>query len=864
MAKCLVSPAPALDNCVSPLRRGRTLPDLAMDGRLLREGSLVIRRWVSRCFCWAASLGAILSLYTGTARAQYMYLDVNGDGVNDSSDLLTSTTTSVDVWLQTDRNRDGSTVVCTRSDNLFGINSYEIILRASGAIAWGAWTDRMNLSVNARAESATDLYIYRAAPFTHPPGTYRLGTLAISGIGSTTTLDIVSATNAQPGGYTSFGSPCEGSDFDNLLKLGVDWFDVSGVQHGCVESPPGNALPVLSAPATVSGVAGAAVEIQATATDADAGTNLTVTVSGAPASLTLSGNAGSASVTARLSGFLGVNEAGSYMIRWTASDESCGIDTATTLLTVAPPDRPPVVSAPVAVNAVENAEMAFTATASDPDGDDIESITAVFLPAGATFLANASKTAGVFTWTPDYSQAGTYRVEISAESNCRTVTIGGEPLTTCVRSGVTTTIVVAEADQSPVVYAPAHLEGEEDVPLSIRIEANDADGDPITTLAAAPLPPGATFTVGADQASGVLEWTPARGAAGLHDVTFTASNALQASATTVITVRPGADRLPVVTAPASVRGTEGVALAFTATASDPDGDAIESLVAAPLPAGATFSVDPAATSGLFEWTPALGQSGTYVVQLSAESACRPSGISGAVICARGAATTAITVTAAAQEVAASAFVTNANRVIRLHSGKPAWCAQVEPVNGSYENSGVDLASLSLSYGGARISAVAAKTSAAGDKNGNGVEELTACFAKEDLRALLAGLPHGGSTVDVALEGRLFTGEGIHADLAIRVVVTGPALSAAISPNPMNPEALLTFVTSRAGWARISLFDLQGRLARRLVDAGALGAGFHQIRVDGLREDGSRLPSGVYFYRVETSEGTALGRVVIAK
>ncbi|MEK7314573.1 MAG: putative Ig domain-containing protein, partial [Candidatus Eisenbacteria bacterium] len=414
------------------------------------------------------------------------------------------------------------------------------------------------------------------------------------------------------------------------------------------------------------------------------------------------------------------------------------------------------------------------------------------------------------------------------------------------------------------VYAPPNHEGEEDVPLSVRIEANDADGDPITTLTAAPLPPGATFTAGADQASGVLEWTPARGAAGIHDVTFTASNVLEASATTVITVRPGADRLPAVTAPVGVRGVEGMALAFTATAADPDGNAIESLVAAPLPAGATFSVDPSGTSGMFDWTPALGQAGTYVVQLSAESACRPSGISGAAICARGAAATAITVTAAAQDVAATAFVTNVNRAIRLRSGKPTWCVQVESVNGSYENSGVDLASLSLSFGGGRILAVAAKTSVVGDKNGNGIEELTACFTKEDLRGLFAGLPHGGSTVDVALEGRLFTGESLHADLAIRVVLTGPALSATISPNPMNPEAVLSFVTLRAGWARISLFDLQGRLARRLVDAGELRAGFHEVRVDGLREDGMRLPSGVYFYQVETPEGSALGRVVIAK
>lgn len=67
-----------------------------------------------------------------------------------------------------------------------------------------------------------------------------------------------------------------------------------------------------------------------------------------------------------------------------------------------------------------------------------------------------------------------------------------------------------------------------------------------------------------------------------------------------------------------------------------------------------------------------------------------------------------------------------------------------------------------------------------------------------------------------------------------------------------------------GWARVSLFDLQGRLMRRVMDERALNAGIHDVRVDGLREDGARLPSGVDSYRVEIAEGASLGRLVIAK
>ena len=75
-----------------PPRLIRTIPELATDGRLLSGVSFVIHRSVSRCRSWAVALGVLLALSTGTARAQYMYLDVNGDGVNTGDDVLTSTT----------------------------------------------------------------------------------------------------------------------------------------------------------------------------------------------------------------------------------------------------------------------------------------------------------------------------------------------------------------------------------------------------------------------------------------------------------------------------------------------------------------------------------------------------------------------------------------------------------------------------------------------------------------------------------------------------------------------------------------------------------------------------------------------------
>ena len=60
---------------------------------------------------------------------------------------------------------------------------------------------------------------------------------------------------------------------------------------------------------------------------------------------------------------------------------------------------------------------------------------------------------------------------------------------------------------------------------------------------------------------------------------------------------------------------EGQQLAFLVEASDPDGT-IPALSAAPLPAGASFT-DRGDGQGVFDWTPADGQAGTYEITFTA-------------------------------------------------------------------------------------------------------------------------------------------------------------------------------------------------------------------------------------------------------
>jgi len=72
------------------------------------------------------------------------------------------------------------------------------------------------------------------------------------------------------------------------------------------------------------------------------------------------------------------------------------------------------------------------------------------------------------------------------------------------------------------------------------------------------------------------------------------------------------------------------------------------------------------------------------------------------------------------------------------------------------------------------------------------------------------------------------------------------------PNPFNAQTRIAFELARAGEVTLEVFDITGRLVRRLVD-GRIAEGTHEISLD-ARD----LPSGVYVYRL------AAGEVIEAK
>jgi hypothetical protein len=184
---------------------------------------------------------AVVALAIGVpASAQYMYLDVNGDGLcnpaGGPSDVLTTGTTTVDVYIKTNLNADGSPAVCSPprgNGEAMTINSYTFILSApTGGVTYGAWTDNMGFTINAntypdgRGVAGNDIWIAKASGTPSAPGSYRLGTLAVTVTSSGARLEIHESSSIDGVAMTSFGSACPGNDFDNTLKLPTDWDDI--------------------------------------------------------------------------------------------------------------------------------------------------------------------------------------------------------------------------------------------------------------------------------------------------------------------------------------------------------------------------------------------------------------------------------------------------------------------------------------------------------------------------------------------------------------------------------------------------------------------------------------------------------------
>ncbi len=84
-----------------------------------------------------------------------------------------------------------------------------------------------------------------------------------------------------------------------------------------------------------------------------------------------------------------------------------------------------------------------------------------------------------------------------------------------------------------------------------------------------------------------------------------------------------------------------------------------------------------------------------------------------------------------------------------------------------------------------------------------------------------------------------------------------------APNPFNPRTTIRWEQERRATTQLEVFDLRGRLLRRLVNE-SVGAGPHQVVFDGQDDRGASLASGNYFVRLRVDGRSWTSRITLVR
>ncbi|UCG52226.1 MAG: T9SS type A sorting domain-containing protein [Candidatus Latescibacterota bacterium] len=99
--------------------------------------------------------------------------------------------------------------------------------------------------------------------------------------------------------------------------------------------------------------------------------------------------------------------------------------------------------------------------------------------------------------------------------------------------------------------------------------------------------------------------------------------------------------------------------------------------------------------------------------------------------------------------------------------------------------------------------------------------------------------------------------------APQIATSSPVLLLPAQPNPFTSVTELDFFLAKPGRANVSVYDVAGRRVATLIDR-PYPAGTHRITWNGDAENSERLPSGMYFVRLNASGHQSVTKVLLTK
>lgn len=83
------------------------------------------------------------------------------------------------------------------------------------------------------------------------------------------------------------------------------------------------------------------------------------------------------------------------------------------------------------------------------------------------------------------------------------------------------------------------------------------------------------------------------------------------------------------------------------------------------------------------------------------------------------------------------------------------------------------------------------------------------------------------------------------------------------PNPFNPQTTITYTLSENSMITLNIYNLRGALVRTLIDTYQ-NAGSHRVSWDGRNASGKTVPSGQYYYELQSGRFHTTRRMILLR
>jgi len=447
-----------------------------------------------------------------------------------------------------------------------------------------------------------------------------------------------------------------------------------------------------------------------------------------------------------------------------------------------------------------------------------------------TTVANGTNVNVIVTFSPVNGAAhpGTLTIMSDASNGTQTVNLAGQ--------GNAPPTLNAIGDKTVTAFTS----------LAFTVTGSDADDtldDALTFSMGSGLPPSATFNAG----TGEFSWSPTSAEAGNYTTTFSVSDGRLSDSEVVHIAVTVTNHPPTANAGTSYFGATNRALQLHSTGTtDPDLGSGQTLTYA-------WDFGDGATSNDPNPLHTYLAPGSYVAGLRVCDTGTPQ------LCDDDFA--AVTIQT---EIGAQLLLENGSSEIDVRkTGNRSTKLGIEEVLLPYTD--LTPSSLKISHTGpagfVTDCTADSRFFVFGDMDADGVTDIDIRFTNKCLANLFNNIPNN-SIATIVMSGSFLESSGpvpLHAERAVTIRVkhrTTPILAMA-NPNPFNPETSISYTVRNDGPVTMRIYGVDGRLVRTLKSGEETVAGTHEVRWNGMSDQGRQVPSGIYFVKTSQNVGGAV-------